>query len=85
MTATATCAATRYCVKGAVMHAERLRVYAHFLDFQAILQQKNISLSIGVAQYKEGDKIADLIGRADTALYRAKQLGRNRVEWIELQ
>jgi diguanylate cyclase len=72
-------------VKGAVMHAERLRVYAHFLDFQTILQQKNISLSIGVAQYKEGDKIADLIGRADTALYRAKQLGRNRVEWIELQ
>ena len=69
-------------VKGAVMHAERLRVYAHFLDFQKILAQKNISLSIGVAQYRHGEKITDLISRADSALYQAKQLGRNRVEWI---
>lgn len=69
-------------VKGAVMHAERLRVYAHFLDFQKILPQKHISLSIGVAQYRCGDKITDLISRADSALYQAKQLGRNRVEWI---
>lgn len=69
-------------VKGAVMHAERLRVYAHFLDFQKILEQKHISLSIGVAQYRHGEKITDLISRADSALYQAKQLGRNRVEWI---
>lgn len=71
-------------VKGAVMHAERLRVYAHFLDFQKILPQKHISLSIGVAQYRCGEKITDLISRADSALYQAKQLGRNRVEWIDL-
>ncbi|RZI43521.1 GGDEF domain-containing protein [Herbaspirillum sp. HC18] len=70
-------------VKGAVMHAERLRVYAHFLDFQKILAQKHISLSIGVAQYRRGEKITDLISRADSALYQAKQLGRNRVEWVE--
>lgn len=70
-------------VKGAVMHAERLRVYAHFLDFQKILAQKHISLSIGVAQYRRGEKIIDLISRADSALYQAKQLGRNRVEWAE--
>jgi len=70
-------------VKGAVMHAERLRVYAHFLDFQKVLSQKNISLSIGVAQYRSGEKITDLISRADSALYKAKQLGRNRVDWIE--
>jgi diguanylate cyclase len=70
-------------LKGAVMHAERLRVYAHFLDFQKILGQKHISLSIGIAQYRSGETITDLIARADAALYRAKQLGRNRVEWIE--
>ena len=69
-------------VKGAVMHAERLRVYAHFLDFQKILEQKHISLSIGVAQYRRGEKITDVISRADSALYQAKQLGRNRVEWF---
>jgi diguanylate cyclase (GGDEF)-like protein len=68
-------------LKGAVMHAERLRVYAHFLDFHKILPQKNISISIGVAQYRHGERIATLIERADNALYRAKQLGRNRVEW----
>ena len=68
-------------VKGAVMHAERLRVYAHFLDFQKVLAQGHISLSIGVAQYRNGENITDLISRADSALYQAKQLGRNRVEW----
>jgi diguanylate cyclase len=70
-------------VKGAVMHAERLRIYAHFLDFQKVLAQKHISLSIGVAQYRSGEKITDLISRADSALYQAKQRGRNRVEWID--
>ncbi len=72
-------------LKGAVMHAERLRVYAHFLDFRKVLAQKHISLSIGVAQYRSGEKITDLISRADTALYQAKQLGRNRVEWVDAQ
>lgn len=70
-------------LKGGVMHAERLRVYAHFLDFRKILAQKYISLSIGVAQYHNGEKITDLIARTDAALYQAKQLGRNRVEWAE--
>src|SRR3569833_4520153 len=72
-------------LKGAVMHAERLRVYAHFLDFRKVLAQQHISLSIGVAQYRSGEKITDLISRADTALYQAKQLGRNRVEWLDAQ
>jgi len=70
-------------VKGAVMHAERLRVYAHFLDFGKVLEQGKISLSIGVAQYRRGERIDDLISRADSALYQAKQLGRNRVEWVD--
>ena len=43
-------------LKGAVMHAERLRVYTHFLDFQKLLGQKSISLSIGVAQYRKAKK-----------------------------
>ncbi|MDP2207115.1 MAG: GGDEF domain-containing protein [Alphaproteobacteria bacterium] len=38
-----------------------------------------ITLSIGVAEYTPGEPIADLIERADKALYDAKRAGRNRV------
>ena len=38
-----------------------------------------ITASFGVAQLRDGEKEEDLIRRADDALYRAKNLGRNRV------
>jgi len=38
-----------------------------------------ITLSVGVAQYRPGESSGDLINRADEALYLAKQTGRNRV------
>lgn len=43
----------------------------------------SITVSQGVASYKPGDSISSLISRADDALYRAKQNGRNRVEKCE--
>lgn len=39
-----------------------------------------LSVSVGVAQYQPGESVDALLARADRALYRAKQLGRNRVE-----
>lgn len=39
----------------------------------------NITMSIGVAQFKPGEPIANLIQRADECLYFAKNAGRNRV------
>ncbi|MHC4040884.1 GGDEF domain-containing protein [Bradyrhizobium sp. 23AC] len=39
----------------------------------------SISVSIGVAQYRAGEAITDLIERCDRALYLAKGNGRNRV------
>lgn len=42
-------------------------------------QLGRITLSVGVAQYAEGESVADFIERADKALYDAKNAGRNRV------
>ena len=39
----------------------------------------NITMSLGVTSYHPGEAAADLIARADHALYTAKRLGRNRV------
>jgi diguanylate cyclase len=39
----------------------------------------NITVSLGVAEYAGKESVEELIERADTALYRSKQNGRNRV------
>lgn len=39
-----------------------------------------LRISVGVAQWRMGEKMPELIERADVALYGAKQRGRNRVE-----
>lgn len=39
-----------------------------------------ITISVGVAEYQHGEEADNLIKRADEALYKAKELGRNRVE-----
>ena len=45
-----------------------------------------ITISIGVAQYREGENLEALVARADQALYQAKQQGRNRVvRWSSLE
>ncbi|MCG7988805.1 MAG: GGDEF domain-containing protein [Candidatus Thiodiazotropha lotti] len=40
----------------------------------------NVSVSIGIAQYRLNEMPDELIQRVDQALYRAKEQGRNRVE-----
>lgn len=39
----------------------------------------NITVSIGVAEYVSGDSAESLLNRADMAMYKAKQTGRNRI------
>jgi diguanylate cyclase (GGDEF)-like protein len=38
------------------------------------------SASFGIAAWRTGDTPSSLVGRADEALYRAKECGRDRVE-----
>jgi diguanylate cyclase (GGDEF)-like protein len=38
-----------------------------------------VTISIGIALFAAGDTSATLVGKADKALYKAKELGRNRV------
>ena len=57
--------------------AEKLRVTIENHEF-AIVKSK--TSSFGVATYKAGEAIDQLLMRTDNALYRAKKNGRNRVE-----
>lgn len=57
--------------------AERLRSRVADEDFTAV---GRITVSIGVAAHRPGQTVEALLKRADTALYRAKDGGRNKVE-----
>ncbi|MBB5404488.1 bifunctional diguanylate cyclase/phosphodiesterase [Paraburkholderia youngii] len=60
---------------GALQFAERLR-----LDIAAIERPDgNLTASFGVAEHRRGESFMVLLDRADEALLRAKQTGRNRV------
>ncbi|MCF5349609.1 diguanylate cyclase, partial [Pseudomonas simiae] len=60
--------------------AERLRQQVAAEPFILIVRNIDVTLSLGIAMYQEGDStFADTIARADKALYQAKQQGRNRV------
>ena len=61
---------------GAVFLAEDIRKIVESADF---IEDKTITVSIGIAECLSHDGIESLMGRADAALYRAKRKGRNRV------
>jgi len=57
--------------------AERLRLTIEANDFRADTQIISITISVGVSHFQQGDSIEKVISRADSALYRAKDRGRN--------
>lgn len=64
----------------AAVVAERLRSKIGELRFFANNETFRVTATIGIAQYKTGDRgIEDLIIRADGALYKGKADGRNRI------
>ncbi len=59
--------------------AERLRLKLQALMIGVGGRQIGVTASFGVAQRAQGETQAATLERADTALYRAKHEGRNRV------
>jgi diguanylate cyclase len=69
-------------LKEAVAVAEKIRESVKAKDMQNRRTGANlgrVTISVGVAEYALGESIDDFISRADTALYLAKQMGRDRV------
>ncbi|OGW38659.1 MAG: hypothetical protein A2010_18435, partial [Nitrospirae bacterium GWD2_57_9] len=59
--------------------AERIRMQAK----ESLNGDVKITISMGVTCIQDGDgSVDDMIRRADSALYKAKSAGRDRVEWI---
>ena len=66
---------------GGTIFAERLRERVEKFDFSEVGDPLFTTISIGVATFSEDEEISAeaMIERADSALYRAKQAGRNMV------
>jgi diguanylate cyclase (GGDEF)-like protein len=60
----------------AVVLAEKLRSVIESSD---LLPNSPVTISLGVAQYHQNETVESWISRADSALYKAKKSGRNKV------
>ncbi|WP_280043135.1 GGDEF domain-containing protein [Pseudomonas sp. Hg5Tf] len=60
--------------------AESLRAAIEACPFHFKGERVTITLSIGISAFRSGERSEGVLKRADEALYRAKHLGRNRVE-----
>lgn len=58
---------------------DRLRAIVADLDWSAISPGLTVTMSAGLAMLRPDDSPESILARADAALYRAKDLGRNRV------
>jgi len=56
--------------------AEQLR---GSIEASKLLSDRRVTISLGVAEFKEGESYENWLDRADGALYEAKRAGRNRV------
>ncbi len=63
----------------AVHLVERVRCAVATYDWSAIAPGLSVRVSAGLAGYRVDDSISTLTGRADRALYQAKNTGRDRV------
>jgi PleD family two-component response regulator len=50
------------------------------MDWTSVAEGLKVTISLGVAVQRPGDALSALMARAEEALYRAKNGGRNRCE-----
>ncbi|WP_158972017.1 GGDEF domain-containing protein [Paraglaciecola sp. L3A3] len=65
--------------EGAYQVMENLRLKMTELTAEINLPDLNVTISVGICQFQVGDNVEDIMNIADTALFRAKQNGRNQV------
>lgn len=73
-------------LQGAVKLAENIRLIIENTRIKRAKDQQEIcrvTISIGVTRYRLNESITAFLGRADKALYRSKNDGRNLVTFIE--
>jgi diguanylate cyclase (GGDEF)-like protein len=63
----------------AMVLTERVRLSIENLRFHDISAQLHVTVSMGLAEFRSGESIAQTVARADEALYMAKASGRNRI------
>lgn len=68
--------------EGAMVLSEHIRGAMKTTDFAI---GREVTVSLGVAEIRLGEGVKDLIARADEALYKAKQAGRDHVVVAEME
>lgn len=66
-------------LEGALVKAEKVRKEIRSLRFPNVSKTLKVTVSIGVAEYRQEEDIDETLSRADKSLYSAKRMGRNRV------
>ncbi len=63
--------------------AQSIRTNFEAETFSQLKKQERLTASFGVAELRHGESYEELFIRADAALYKAKENGRNRVEFAD--